>query len=122
MFQEKRQPFLKAFNEYIDYYIYWSWKDAFLLEFLHAEAIKWKKLVDLSEYKHINERYKNPSRLFSSWWSYVEYIDYEQFIHDFVDWAYTLKTIPIKEWIKLKKLFVPKIFIKKNKQDTIFYI
>jgi len=122
MFQDKRRPFLEAFNKYIDDYIFGSWKDVFALEFIHADAIKWKKLVDLSEYKHINERYKHPSRLFSSWWSYVQYIDYEQFIHDSVDWMYTLKTMPLPKGTKLKSIFVPKIFIKKNKQDTIFYI
>lgn len=122
MHQEKKQKFIKAFNQYIYDYIEWSWKDLFALEFMHAEAIKWKKLIDLSEYNHINERYKFPSRLFSSWWSYVEYIDCEQFIHDFTDWAYTLRQIPVTRGTKLKKIFVPKVFIKKNKQDTIFYI
>lgn len=120
--RQRRQPFLQAFDKYIYDYIEWSWKELFSLEFIHAEATKWKKLIDLSGYNNINERYKHPSRLFSSWWSYVEYMDYEQFIHDFVDWGYTLRKIPITSSIKLKKIFVPKVFIKKNKQDTIFYI
>ena len=122
MFQDKRRPFLEAFNTYIDNYIYRSWKDIFEKKKKNKKKNKKKKLVDLSEYKHINERYKHPSRLFSSWWTYVKYIDYEQFIHDSVDWMYTLKTMPLPNGTKLKSIFVPKIFVKKNKQDTIFYI
>ena len=52
MFQDKRRPFLEAFNTYIDNYIYGSWKDVFALEFIHADAIKKKK--NLLTYQSIN--------------------------------------------------------------------
>lgn len=124
MYPSWKREFLKIFNSYIEKYILDSWKDYFSLDFYHARLTPGAKLgVDLSEYTNIVSQYRKPNRLFSWKWSYVYYLDVEQFLHEYSSWYYTNKSFKLVDRDKdLKKIIVPSIFVKKERQDTVYYI
>ena len=119
----RKEPFLVALNKYIDDYVLDSFEyDPLYLEFYHWESTIGRKNIDISEYKFITRKYPTAHRLLSGRWTYVEFMDLEQFLHSIYGWIYTLKAIKLIDWIPKKRLFVPEKLVKIDTQDTIYYI